>query len=214
MLRVITAMFTITAAQLHAGAWPRDEGQVFLSFSVESETEFPYRTYSALYVEYGATDKLTFGLDIGGDTTEMSKAIAFFRYPGKTSPGGLRTAWELGIGLADGDFAFRPGISYGLGIKWGEIDGWLGLETRSIIFTNGLAGTFEADATLGLSISKRNKLIFQLQSGMPPLEQTYIKIAPSLVREQSPGRHLEIGAAAGVMGTDEFKIKIGTWRQF
>ena len=214
MLRVIAVLLVITAAQVQAGAWPREKGQVFLSYSVETEAEYPYRTYGALYAEYGVTDKLTFGVDIGGDDTEMSKAIAFVRYPGKTTSGDILTAWELGIGLADGDFAFRPGIAYGRGIKWGQIDGWLGLETRSIIFTNGLAGTYEADATLGLSISKRNKLIFQLQSGFPPLEPVYIRFAPSLVIEQQPGRHLEIGAAAGVMGTDELKIKIGTWRHF
>ncbi len=213
MLRVI-AMLVITAVQAHAGAWPREKGQAFLAYSVEVDTEFPYRAYSAIYGEYGVTEKLTLGIDLGGDDTVSSKAFAFVRYPGKTTHGGFKTAWELGIGLAEGDFAFRPGIAYGRGIKWGQIDGWVGLETRSIIFSNFQSGTFEADATLGLSITKRSKFIFQIQSGVPPLESAYMRVAPSLVLEQRPGRHLEIGAAAGIMGTDEFKLKIGTWRQF
>ncbi|SLN15270.1 hypothetical protein ROA7450_00335 [Roseovarius albus] len=214
MLRVIIAILALSTAQVQAGAWPREKGSVFLSYSLEIETEAPYQTYGTIYGEYGVTDKLTLGLDLGGDDTVSDKAFVFARYPGKPAAVGILSAWEIAIGMAENELAFRPGVSIGRGIKWVEIDGWLGLETRSIIFSNGLAGDFEADATLGLSVTKQSKLIFQLQGRIPPIEPAYIKLAPSYIFEQRSGRHLEAGIITGVMGTDELKLKFGAWHHF
>lgn len=214
MLRVITAMLAISAAQVHAGAWPREKGKVFLSYSFETEIEAPNQTYGTIYGEYGLTNKLTLGIDLGGDDAISDKAYVFARYPGKPTAGGILSAWEIAIGMAENELAFRPGVSLGRGIKWVEIDGWLGLDTRNVIFSNGLLGDFEANVTLGLSVAKRSKLIFQLQGRVPPIEPPYIKLAPSYVFEQRSGRHLELGIITGVMGTDELKLKLGAWHHF
>lgn len=216
MARVL-ALLMLIAAQAEAGAWPREKGKTFLSFSIEAEQPDAYgrvKTYSTLYVEHGLSKRLTLGLDAGGDRNRMSKAILFLRVPLLNPSRKTNLSAEIGAGRAADRTALRPGISLGRGFRWGKRYGWMALDTRFVLFDGAARWLIESDATLGLNATRKTKLILQVQSGFPDHARSYVKVAPSLVYEFRPGHHAELGVVAGVKELDSVALKFGLWRYF
>jgi len=84
---------------------------------------------------------------------------------------------------------------------------------RGLIYEKA-EGLLEMDFTLGLKPGRRSIVILQLQSGVPSDSVPYARIAPSFVYETKPGHHLELGATAGLLNSDDFRIKLGVWLRF
>lgn len=197
-----------------AGAWPRERGQVFLSFSsqVEERDENGISRQSyGFYAEYGARERLTLGLDVNGDALRMSKEIAFLRWSSGPADRPLKLAFELGAGTVEDETALRPGLALGRGFEIGKRHGWLNADLRAIF--NGDT-TFETDLTAGLALNPRTLAIVQLQAGAPEAGRSYLRLAPSLVRELRPGMQLELGLVAPLSGGGERGVKLGLWRRF
>jgi hypothetical protein len=213
----VALILLLSAAQAQAGAWPRAEGETFLSFAVESDLESGITDgsggYATVYLERGLARDLTLGLDVGGHKTDLAKAIGFLRWPMGVGGGADVWAMEFGLGLADGAFALRPGLSYGRGLSLGRTPAWLAVDSRALIFDD-LDGVLETDLTLGLKPRPDHMLIMQVQTSAPTERDTRASIAPSYVFEISPGRHLEIGMTAGIVAASEVKIKLGLWHSF
>ncbi|PKQ13700.1 MAG: hypothetical protein CVT70_01715 [Alphaproteobacteria bacterium HGW-Alphaproteobacteria-1] len=202
------------AAMAQAGAWPREKGQVFLSFSSqfdERDENGIMRQSYGFYAEYGAAARLTLGLDVNGDALRMSKAIAFVRWSVGDAQRPLKLAVELGAGQVEDEAALRPGLSIGRGFSLGERHGWLNADLRAIL---GGDTTFETELTAGLSVTPRAKVIVQLQAGMPEGGQDYLRLAPSLVYQMRPGAQIELGLLEPLSGGGERGFKLGLWRQF
>ncbi|HMB13679.1 MAG TPA: hypothetical protein VKN37_06695 [Roseovarius sp.] len=199
-----------------AGAWPREKGTVFLSLAGQAEGPDEhgiYRQNFTLYAEYGLTDRLTLGVDAGGDALRMTKAIGFLRWPLGRTDRRVKLAFELGAGQVDGENALRPVLSLGRGVEIGKRHGWLAADGRAILFTGG-GMSLEADLTFGLSITKRSKVILQIQAGQPDLGDAYTRFAPSFVFETKPGAHIEFGLIEPLIGGGERGLKLGLWRKF
>ena len=215
LLLVLVLLPWLATAAL-GGAWPRAKGEGFLSASgtVAGPDAFGfYRQSFSLYAEYGATERLTFGGDLGGDAVRMSKAIAFLRWPlGRTSRE-MKLALEIGAGQVEGENALRPGFSIGRGVTIGRRHGWLNADGRAIFFEGGDTA-YETDLTAGLSLGKRVKAMLQLQAGVPAQGRDYIRLAPSVVYEARPGTHLEFGVTEPLSGGGERGFKLGLWRKF
>ncbi|MGR3463125.1 MAG: hypothetical protein ACU0AX_01490 [Roseovarius sp.] len=215
-LLAILALLPWLATAVLGGAWPRAEGEGFLSAAgtVEGPDQFGlYRQSFSLYAEYGATERLTFGVDLGGDAGRMSKAIAFLRWPLGDGERPLRFALELGGGQVDEETALRPGLSVGRGITIGQRQGWLNADTRAILFDGGTTA-FETDLTAGLSLGDRVKALVQLQAGVPAQGRDYLRLAPSVVYEVRPGTQIEFGLTEPISGGGERGFKLGLWRTF
>lgn len=214
ILALITLPWLVVMAQ--AGAWPREKGQGFLSFSSQfaerDETGINRQSFSA-YAEYGAGGRLTLGFDVGGDAISMSKAIAFARWPLGRAGRALRLAVELGAGQVEEETALRPGFSLGRGFTLGARHGWLAADTRAILFAGGGAA-FETDLTAGLAVGGRLLGIVQVQAGAPDNGRDYLRLAPSLVYEMRPGAQIELGVLAPLSGGGEREFKLGLWRRF
>lgn len=214
---VIPVLLIFSAAPALAGPWMRGEDETFLSYSIETDLENGISDgsgfYGSLYAEHGLTKRLTVGLDAGGHDDDMSKAIAFFRWPVSAEDRNLRVSAEFGLGMAREDFALRPGISVGRGLQLGDMPGWVNVDSRAIII-GSFDGVLETDITFGLSPSPDSKLILQLQTGIPTQSEPYAKLAPSYVHRIAPGYHIEVGVVAGVAEADDFKLKLGLWHQF
>ncbi|SEM54143.1 hypothetical protein SAMN04488077_105221 [Roseovarius tolerans] len=198
------------------GAWPREKGTAFLSLSRQAEGPDDhgiYRQNFTLYAEYGLTERLTLGVDAGGDALRMTKAIGFLRWPLGRADRGVKLAFELGAGQVDGENALRPGLSLGRGVEFGKLQGWLAADGRAILFTGG-GMTLETDLTFGLSLTKRSKVILQIQAGQPDLGGAYTRFAPSFVFETKPGAHIEFGLTEPLLGDGDRGIKMGLWRKF
>ncbi|WP_104017469.1 hypothetical protein [Roseovarius nitratireducens] len=215
-LLAILALLPWLATAVLGGAWPRAEGEGFLAASgtVEGPDEFGLYSQSfSLFAEYGATERLTLGVDLGGDAGRMSKAIAFLRWPLGRSERQLRVALEVGAGQVDQEAALRPAFSVGRGISIGEHHGWLNADTRAILFDGGTTA-YETDLTAGLSLGARVKGIVQLQAGAPARGRDYLRLAPSVVYEARPGTQIELGLTEPLTGGGERGFKIGLWRTF
>ncbi|VAV92967.1 hypothetical protein MNBD_ALPHA07-193 [hydrothermal vent metagenome] len=216
-MRVVLLMFLVLASPAQAGPWPREKGHVFLSVggvSEVDETTGTIATFSTLYGEYGLTEKITLGLDLGSDGRRSSKAMAFLRMPLTRASKKTKLAAEMGLGFANGEKAIRPGLSIGRGFTLGKRNGWMTADSRAVIFKDFNDILFESDLTIGLSATKRLKVIMQVQTGIPAHDTSYVRLAPSIVFERKPGRHTEFGVTAGIKGVSGLGLKIGSWFEF
>jgi hypothetical protein len=204
------------ASPVLSGAWPREKGTVFLSLAGQAEgpdEHGVYRQNFTLYTEYGLTERLTLGVDAGGDAVRMTKAIGFLRWPLGRADRRMKLALELGAGQVDGENALRPGLSLGRGVEIGKRQGWLAADGRAILFTGG-GMTLESDLTFGLSFTNRSKVILQIQAGHPDPGAAYARFAPSFVFETKPGTHIEFGLTEPLLGNGDRGFKLGLWRKF
>ena len=206
------------AGAVRAGAWPRDKGHSFVATASQvSATSLagPVASYSTVYIEHGLGRNLTLGADFGHGISGKGKAVIFLRKSLPERPGGHRLAIELGLGAIAGEAALRPGFSYGRGLtRRGGKGGWISVETTAEIRLDSGRTDFKADFTLGLNHGDRLKTILQLQTGISQGDPSFIRLAPSLVLRTGPAAHIEIGAAAGLVGDDSYGLKLGFWRDF
>ncbi|MEB8385917.1 hypothetical protein OO012_01640 [Rhodobacteraceae bacterium KMM 6894] len=208
---ILCALFPVPAL---AGAWLRDEGAAFLSFSITLEEPQDWGApdgYGAFYGEYGLTPDLTLGLDLGTDESGKSKAFAFAVLPFKRD--GMLINFEIGAGVDDGDPALRPGVSIGRPITLAGLGGWFNVDTRATI-TQGHDPVFASDITLGLITSKRTKMFVQLQQGGPMSDPDWLRVASSVIWQMTPDRHLELGVTTGITGAESLGLKLGIWQEF
>lgn len=212
MIRALVILL-LMAGQANAGAWPREAGETFLSFAIEINPDDGANSFATLYLEHGLKHDLTLGLDAGGHEDDMSKAIGFLRWPIGRTDGNARIALEFGAGLSDGGFALRPGLSWGRGLTWGELPGWLSVETRALLL-EGFDGRAEVDVTFGLKPTPRSKIMIQLQTAAPTDKSPSIKLSPSWAYEMKPGRHVTLGVTAGVVEAEDMHVSFGIWQRF
>lgn len=199
-----------------AGAWPRAKGQTFLATTgqVDAPDDTGLRRQSfTLYAEYGATERLTLGLDLGGDALRMTKTIAFARWPIGRPAQKLKIAVEMGLGQVSEVNALRPGLSLGRGLTLWKRQGWAAFDGRAVVF-GGDQVTLESDLTFGLDITARGKVMAQVQTGRPAAGRAYARFAPSYVYAVRPGAHLEFGVILPLSGGGERGVKLGLWRSF
>ncbi|WP_149779294.1 hypothetical protein [Roseovarius litoreus] len=214
---VVANLVLWLAVQCQAGPWPRAEGETFLSVSLEAPLVQGDGLFT-LYGEHGLNDRLTLGLDMGATRQKMQKTVVFARLPFGQAPGGMRLAFELGVGILRDQPVIRPGLSFGRGFSLSGRPGWITLDTRAVIFQDVLHGDydadFETDVTLGIETWRKTRAIVQLRAGVPAYGDEYLKIAPSWVIPAAPGRHLEIGVTAGLVGSSAIAAKIALWHSF
>ena len=220
MPRILTylgaiALCALAATQAAAGAWPRGKGRTFLSTSTLSERQAALGGYTqtgAFYIERGLTDRLTAGLDIGGDGVTPGKTVAFLRWPLWSAERDTKFAAEVGLGRIAAHNALRPGLSLGRGVTVLGHPGWLALDGRTVL--NGRPLQWEGEATFGLSPRDWLKAILQLQGGGGGDGQVYARFAPSLIIRHAPGRYYELGVTAGLVGAPAVGFKVGIWQEF
>lgn len=222
-------LLLLAARSVEAGAWPRAEGEVFVSTSYTLTTGArtllaateDLRSYGSLYAEYGLTPGWTLGVDAGigrGTDDRVTAALAFLRHPLWHSDGGQWLAAALGLGtLEDAEgrqSRVRPGLDWGRGFesRWGG--GWIGVESSLEwrLPTGNVAA--KADFTAGLKPDERWMLILQLQSGHYPDAGTLVRLAPSAVRRLGPRSQLQLGLIAPVAGDDALGVTLATWFTF
>ena len=213
LLCVCGLVVTLVARAAHAGPWPREAGETFLSVSWERDL-IRDKGYATIYGEYGLSNRLTLGLDIGANPDGLSKAIGFARIPFGQSPGGMRLALEMGTGVTDKRPVMRPAMSFGRGLNLVGRSGWLTLDIRATVFQDTFDAAWESDLTLGLNATARGKTIVQLQTGQPATGDAYVKLGSSWVMQGLPGRHIEFGVVTGLKNSDALAAKIVLWHTF
>ncbi|WP_287014428.1 hypothetical protein [Actibacterium sp.] len=201
------------ATDIPAGAWLRDEGEVFLSFSQTAAIDGD-GDYASVLLEYGLRPALTLGLDAGQNEEADRQGVLFLRHRLDRAEGPNRLAAELGLGTSEGALTFRPGLSWGRGVatRWGQ--GWVSVDTLAELRESSTTPVLKADTTFGLRTAGDALLIVQLQAGDYPDATPYLRVVPSYVHRMNRRTFVEFGLSAGAVGHDPLAVKLGTWLAF
>ncbi|MDO6584893.1 hypothetical protein Q4543_05130 [Salipiger sp. 1_MG-2023] len=219
MLALLAGLCAAPGGSVQAGAWPREKGTWFasglvrLSWPQDRETwvsAAPSDRYSSVYVEYGPSEKITLGLDIGRPLYGTGKDIAFLRYPLRADDRPLKIAAELGFGRIEGQTVLRPGLMLGYGWK----HGWLAADALAEIPVQTRAPDFKLDMTFGLNLPKDFKVMAQLQTGKPYLRAPDAKIEASLVVPIYRSLSAQLGGSWGLIEDETMGLTFGLWNEF
>jgi|GEM_PF-1235814 len=233
MQGLMTMTMTMTA---QAGPWARDAGDVFLSFAVMGEDarddlfmgQIQPETSRVLYGEIGLGRRLTFGLDLmQGEVSEQ--AIGFLRYT-LTPPD---ATWQFAVDLGAGTRAVtdvgessmaRLAISAGRGFGVGNgrlwflpvahQGGWLTFEARAMQDMTLDQLIWQAEATVGLSLSDRISFISTLKVEEWPDADSVVSYLPALVYDIRTGTSVQLGGRVSDGGADVMGLQLGLWQQF
>lgn len=203
-----------------AGAWLREKGTSFTSFSY-SVTWFR-DTANSSYVEYGLRDDLTIGVDIRTETSGLGSqsgfGTLFIRRPLGPNEGENRWAYEIGLGAGWIDEIIFPylktGVSWGRGIQLREKYGWVAVDASMAWDVTASRHLAKIDSTIGLNFTDVTTGMVQLYLSHLDRE-TYGSIAPSLVIKPGKSKfRYQIGAETQFGNYENTALKIGVWREF
>ena len=211
MLRLALCLVMLAAAPLHAGAWPRGKGKAFVS-ALTYATEFD--TYTGLYAEWGVSDRLTFGLDLGRAVSGNAKAVGFLRLHMGDDSRRTRLAWEMGLGRIDGRAVLRPGVNWGRGLRLAGRDGWVAADSVAEVFLDTGEIDVKTDLTFGLALTARQSAMIQLQAGARHGDDPFLRLVPSVVSDIGRNTRLELGITQSLLGARETGVKLAVWMAF
>lgn len=231
-----------------AGAWPRGQGNGFVSVAYEyTVTEDTAQElvidsgivepetfgFTAFYGEFGLTERITLGIDLGQEDAPDTRQVIFFTtFALSPSTWRHQLAFEIGLGEREypadpDDFAhikdlreggvervLRPGLSWGYGFstKWGG--GWAALDLRREYRQERDEIVNKADLTLGLAPGDRDLVYLQTQYSDYPLADPSIRLVPTYVRKFGPGFALETALLYDAWGGDRMGLRSGLWWEF
>lgn len=202
-----------------AGAWPREKGSGFVSSAIRlawpkdalrGKADAKSTQYQTFYMEYGLSESLTIGVDLGRSVSGQDKTVLFFKIPLRQAETGPKISAQLGFGRISGNTVIRPGLSLG----WGHENGWLSFDAVSEIDVNKGQADQKIDMTWGRNLNKGHKLILQLQTGDPAADPPFARFAPSYVIPLNKSIKIEAGTSFGIFGDETAGIKIGVWASF
>ncbi|WP_425100387.1 hypothetical protein [Tropicibacter sp. S64] len=209
-----------TATGALAGAWPRERGTGFLSTGVQLAwpqnlehwtSPNPTQQYYTFYLEYGMTDRLTLGLDLGRSVSGAGKTVAFLQWPLLDRESGPKVAVAFGFGQIGDRTVLRPGLSVG----WGLQRGWLTMDALAEVQIDTSLTDYKIDFTWGRNLAHDRKVLLQVQTGQPADDPAFVRIVPSYVFPLGRrGIMVETGATYGVTGDSSMGVKFGIWKNF
>jgi len=218
MTRILVFFATLMLAEpAVAGAWMREVGSTFLSFSTTVDENG--QLDGALYVEHGLRPKLTLGLKIDMDMTlgrmGDGAAFVFVRKPITLGERSYELAYEIGLGSTTGDGAtalLRVALSYGRGVNLWDKPGWVAVDATVEWPTDDSSTTTKLDGTLGMNVSDRFQVMMQVFFTDTGSSQS-TTLAPSMIWRAAPDgpTRYQVGIEAedGSLG-----FKLGVWRTF
>ncbi|KAA2313710.1 hypothetical protein DL237_11235 [Pseudooceanicola sediminis] len=210
---VLSLATGLATGAAQAGAWPRGKGKHFAAAALRfhSATGADWSKSLTYYHEYGLSDQINIGVDVGGAISGFDKLILFATVP-LPQILGVNIASELGVGLVAGEAVVRPGVSLGRGLSRPE--GWITLEGAAEYFSQSDAVDWKVDTTFGLTLGARSKTYVQLQTGHQHGDAPFARLAASFAWQIKPRLTLDVGASTSVMNSERYRLKFGVWREF
>ncbi len=241
---ILTLLLSLWAGGVVAGPWPRGDGEVFLSFSVEQDGDS--NRYTGLYSEYGLSPRHTLGLELGHSTAGESSVMLWSQRAMDAGEGPDRLTLSSGVGIIRREGKLIPLVQ--IGAAWGRgLDsvpvlnrlpggGWLAVDARAKLArseegepdrtpdANGRWSsrqvyltpktTIKAEVTLGWKARPSLMVINQLRLEDRDDLGFSAKLATSVVRDLAGPAKIELGVIMPLAGEGEPALKIGTWIQF
>lgn len=224
--------WALSPGAAQAGAWPREAGTGFASLS-QWQGAATTDGYTAVYMEYGLTRRLTLGIDAGRSVSGNSKTVLFLRMPVLRILGGPVAA-ELGYGQIGGQRVLRPGLSWGRSFTWPRWQGWVALDSRLELGLDRHKLDEKTDITLGLTPRSPDgqsadwTVMLQIQTGVVDIREqlfllqtegirpgaSFLRIVPSVTYRLREGLQLEIGYFHALDETGARGVKLALWSHF
>lgn len=226
---------TLVGAQVSAGPWARDVGDIFVSFQISAE-EAPSdvmeglwepETYLSGYAEMGLGRSLTLGLDIGGGDFSR-QAVGFMRYTLTPPAATWQIAVDAGLGArqvgdADPNGLVRIGASIGRGFGGGgeawymplrHQGGWVTLDAVALYDVELSEPILQTEGTVGFSLSDRASAVFSIKAEDWPNAEPLLTVSPSFVFQVRPGTSLQLGARGALTGSETVGLSLSLWQEF
>lgn len=225
----------LSGAPASAGPWARDAGDVFLSFQISAEDSpsdimlglWEPETYTSFYAEAGLGRRMTLGADLGAGEVSQ-QAVGFLRYT--LTPPDATWQWALdgGIGarrIGDGPVhgLVRLGASVGRGFGEGgggwpmpvrHEGGWIMLDVQSLYDLELQQPIWQAEGTLGFTLSQRSAAIVSLKAEDWPGSDPIVSVSPSFVFDLTPATSVRVGARGALEGSTSVGLFLGLWHEF
>lgn len=225
---ILALMLICSGAPVFAGAWPRDQGKIFLSFKYTGRfdmnnlalLDFTREDLFQGYGEFGISPRLTFGGQYsrtGPDIAPITEMRGFVRYTFLQRGAHVMSA-ELGVGRRQNDFEYevtfvRPGIAWGRGFETRFGNGWMEIDAQAEIYDTSDAA-YKLDATLGLNLSERFAVMFQTRAGYFPENDPYVRLAPSAIMRITNFLRVQAEIEAGAYNDTGLSGAIALWIDF
>jgi len=221
-MRLLVAVICLLVAPqaVFAGAWAREEGQLFLStggnFLLSDGAQLPVHYDPTVYLEYGLTDVLTIGVDYHtADQGRINTGLVFARFPLGETTGPTRFAASIGYGARVVEFNPRENLLQGV-LFWGRgyHAGWFAIDytaTRGDITEMFRSKT---DFTWGHHLSDRWTTTLQLQTGEGFSGDFYAKINPAVIWTINENHRVSLGAVQALTGDEGSALKLNIWSTF
>ena len=215
----LVAALALSGGQTQAGAWVRETGSWFVSTTTRlgwpkdvpaAKARTDGWTYHTIYAEYGVSERLTLGVDIGVPHEGEPKVILFMRKPIRQPDRGTQIAWDLGVGTIAGETVIRPGLGIGRGLE----NGWLNADAMAEISLGEAGTTLKLDLTYGMNLAKDRKIMLQVQTGKTAEGPFSAKFAPSVVFPLTDSLSAEVGGSYGFHEDETMGLLLGLWAEF
>lgn len=211
MLRILFFLLFFCLPEYgEAGAWARDKGNTFVALSFSQELQSK-DIRQQIYLEYGLTPTLTFGLK----ASNKRETKVFVR---KTLTSGPNLVWAGSLGVVTNrDAAATPlvttGVHVGKSYETRAGSGWAAVDLETAMTFGGALDHLEVSSVLGLNVTNLWKLMLNADYYKDRTGQ-YFKLTPSVARELSGHTYLQLGVTQTVLGGSETRPEISVWFDF
>lgn len=209
-LAVLLFLTCLGSAQALAGAWPRAQGEGFMSASVTLRGGQAADEMGA-YAEYGLRG-VTLGLDANRRGLRTGHAVVFGRVPLWGNAGDARLALQVGLGVHEtlGQRGGMAKLSALYGRPWGQ-GGWVGLEGAVELRVGQPAPLWKLDAVAGLPVRDGPQPMIKLESFYTDGYGVGWAVTPALIF----GRPGQPRWVAGVeLREDTVGLSLAVWQRF
>lgn len=223
MLRGATVFISLLAMAdtTTAGPWPREKGTIFAStsFGLLDVDDKGTQSEQGLYLEYGASPKLTLGFSGSYNDSSSGEGHFFARIPLNMGERSSLMAAEFGLGTQSSDAdTFNPyaktGLSWGRGIEMFGTSGWLTVDGAMLWGLEGGGHRLKLDTTLGLNLTDRVKVMGQSFIEVTESGET-LSLQPSVVwTTKSGGFSLLAGLEAKTGTGTQTALRFALWSTF
>lgn len=220
LIRLTLLCYFICASMACAGAWPREKGEIFIAaggnFLLSDGARLPVHYDPTLYAEFGASERVTLGLDLHtADAGRIGTAFLFASFPLGDQEVRDKFAASLAFGvrvdaLHPTETLLRGGLSWGRGLD----KGWLAIDASATYGTNERTFRPKMDLTWGHRWGEKWMTSLQLQTGQGFTNDYYAKIAPSVIYNLTDRFKIHLGAVHGLTGDRGSGLKLETWMTF
>ncbi|MCK0140435.1 hypothetical protein [Aliiroseovarius sp. F47248L] len=212
----VLAMLFASGDLAHAGAWPRDKGDTFVSGQVRQDADtLDDAPVASVYGEYGLTSRWTVGgkLDYALATKNVTQIKAFARWHFADNGGPWKRAISLAIEETAEDPNVSPSFHLGRRIDTTFGPGWLDAELTATMSILDAQVDYSAFALVGVKPNPR--LMIMVALDITTIDAgAQIDLIPSVAWEIKQGKHLQLEWTYGLDGAVKHEVAAGIWLEF